>query len=229
MAKERILEYNQVYVWELPLRLIHWTNFACVVVLLATGFIIGDPPALMSSSEASFQYWFGRVRFIHFLVAYVYLLVFVARVYWGFVGNEFVRWRNFLPLTKAKWREMKKVFCLDVFMICKLPVESTGANSLAAVIYSAVFLVMLFQIVSGFALYSAMSQSWFPRLFAWITPLFGGEAALRQWHHLASWAFILFLMGHIYLSFYHDYIEGRGTMSSIIGGWKFIEKRDRPA
>jgi hypothetical protein len=26
---------------------------------------------------------------------------------------------------------------------------------------------------------------------------------------------------HIYLAFYHDYIEGRGTISSIVGGWKF--------
>jgi len=25
---------------------------------------------------------------------------------------------------------------------------------------------------------------------------------------------------HVYLAFYHDYIEGRGTVSSIIGGWK---------
>jgi len=25
----------------------------------------------------------------------------------------------------------------------------------------------------------------------------------------------------VYLAFYHDYIEGRGTVSSIIGGWKF--------
>jgi Ni/Fe-hydrogenase 1 B-type cytochrome subunit len=122
---------------------------------------------------------------------------------------------------------MGKVICLDVFMICKLPMESTASNPLAALIYSGIFLVMLFQIASGFALYSAMSPSWFPRLFAWITPLFGGEAALRQWHHLASWAFIVFLMGHIYLSFYHDYIEGRGTISSIVGGWKFIEKRNK--
>jgi len=33
---------------------------------------------------------------------------------------------------------------------------------------------------------------------------------------------------HIYLAFYHDYIEGRGTVSSIIGGWKFErEKNER--
>ena len=30
-----------------------------------------------------------------------------------------------------------------------------------------------------------------------------------------------FIVVHIYLVFYHDYIEGRGTISSIVGGWKF--------
>ncbi len=227
MAKERILEYNQVYVWELPIRLLHWLNFVCILALVATGFTIADPPALQSAKEASGQYWFGWARFIHFMAAYLFLLGFLGRIYWGFVGNEFVRWRSFLPLSRVQWRQVWKVLCLDVFMICKLPIEATGSNPLATLVYSGIFLVMLFQILSGFALYSAMSPSWFPRLFAWMTPLFGGEAALRQWHHLASWAFIVFLMGHIYLSFYHDYLEGRGTISSMVGGWKFIEKRER--
>ena len=37
-------------------------------------------------------------------------------------------------------------------------------------------------------------------------------------------AIILFAIVHIYLVFYHDYIEQRGETSSIIGGWKFIEE-----
>jgi Ni/Fe-hydrogenase 1 B-type cytochrome subunit len=38
------------------------------------------------------------------------------------------------------------------------------------------------------------------------------------------WAFILFALVHVYLVFYHDYIERRGITSSMIGGWKFIEE-----
>jgi len=29
---------------------------------------------------------------------------------------------------------------------------------------------------------------------------------------------------HIYLVFYHDYIDWNGTTSSMIGGWKFQEE-----
>jgi Ni/Fe-hydrogenase 1 B-type cytochrome subunit len=53
----------------------------------------------------------------------------------------------------------------------------------------------------------------------------GGEMGVRYWHHTLMWFFVAFIVVHIYLSFYHDYIEGRGTISSIVGGWKF----DRPA
>ena len=30
----------------------------------------------------------------------------------------------------------------------------------------------------------------------------------------------------VYLSFYHDYVEGRGTMISIFGSWKFEKDAD---
>ena len=41
---------------------------------------------------------------------------------------------------------------------------------------------------------------------------------------LAMWFFILFAVVHVYLVFYHDYVEGRGEISSMGGGWKFIEE-----
>jgi Ni/Fe-hydrogenase 1 B-type cytochrome subunit len=112
-------------------------------------------------------------------------------------------------------------------LICKLPIQSMGINALAGIIYSFMYLAIVFQIFTGFALYSVLSPGWFPRLFAWVIPLFGGVQAVRQWHHLFTWIFVAFTMMHIYLSWYHDYLEGRGTISSMIGGWKFIEKTTR--
>ena len=46
---------------------------------------------------------------------------------------------------------------------------------------------------------------------------------MRQWHHLLMWFFPVFIITHVYLVLYHDYVEGRGGLSSIVGGWKFIE------
>jgi Ni/Fe-hydrogenase 1 B-type cytochrome subunit len=103
---------------------------------------------------------------------------------------------------------------------------STGHNSLAALIYFLTFIAFCIQTITGFALYSSMSSSWVPKLFNWVVPLLGGDAGVRFWHHTFLWFFVTFVIVHIYLSFYHDYIEGRGTVSSIIGGWKFDRVRD---
>jgi Ni/Fe-hydrogenase 1 B-type cytochrome subunit len=222
-------EYFQVYVWELPLRFFHWINAGCVFVLGVTGLLIGSPlPWDGAAAEASSRYLFGSVRFIHFIFGYIFLVNFLGRIYWGFAGNDFAKWKSFVPNTRAKRREIFQVLCLDIFLICKLPVLSIGTNALAGIIYSLMYLVILFQILTGFALYSIMSPAWFPRLFAGLIPLFGGLSSLRQWHHLFTWVFVAFTIMHIYLSWYHDYLEGRGTISSMIGGWKFIEKSSFP-
>ncbi|MBK6795750.1 MAG: Ni/Fe-hydrogenase, b-type cytochrome subunit [Acidobacteria bacterium] len=213
--------FRKIYVWELPVRFYHWLNALCVVALILTGLIIGRPLAISYSSEAYQQYWFGWVRFIHFVAAFIFFFNFLARIYWGFVGNEYARWDNFIPFRGVQWREIVDVLKVDILQTKLQKLITIGHNSLAGVIYFMTFLVALFQAITGFALYSSMSASFFPRLFAWIVPLMGGDFAVRQWHHVFMWFFVLFIIVHIYLVFYHDYIEGRGTTSSMVGGWKF--------
>lgn len=215
---------RKVYVWQLAVRFFHMINAGCILTLAVTGYLIGSPLAIKSSSEASFSYWFGTVRFIHFLSAFIFFFNFLFRIYWGFVGNRFAKWDQFIPLKAAQWKEMLQVLCLDVLQICTKPIKSIGHNSLAGLSYFLIFLAFLFQAITGFGMYSAMSNAWLPNLFSWIVPLMGGDFAVRQWHHVMMWSFIIFTMMHFYFVFYHDYVEGRGTLSSMAGGWKFIER-----
>jgi len=223
------VEIHRVYVWELPVRFFHWINAACIVMLAATGYIIGNPPAIQSTSEAWGSYWFGTVRFLHFVTAFVFFFNFLFRLYWGFVGNRFARWDNFILLRRRSWREVFRVLKVDILQLQDEPLESVGHNALAGLTYFASFIVFLIQSVLGFGMYAAMSTSWLPQMFAWVVPLMGGDFAVRQWHHMLMWFFILFGLVHIYLVFYHDYVEGRGVTSSMVGGWKFIEKHPAPA
>lgn len=222
--KSRRQNLREVYVWELPVRIYHWLNALCIVILCATGFLIAYPPAIMSQTEASFSYWFGTVRFIHFVAAFVFFFNFIFRLYWGFVGNKYARWDNFIPLRKNQWKEFWEVIKVDILMIKNKPVDSIGHNTVASVTYFVMFLAFLLQCLTGFGLYAKMSKSFFPQLFAWIVPLMGGDMMARTIHHLLMWFFILFAIVHVYIVFYHDYIERRGVTSSMIGGWKFIEE-----
>jgi Ni/Fe-hydrogenase 1 B-type cytochrome subunit len=220
---------RRVYVWEFPVRLYHWVNALCVVVLAATGYLIGRPIPVAFSGEAWASYWFGWVRFLHFAFAFVFFFNFLGRLYWGFAGNRYARWDNFLPLTPAllrrQWREAVEVLKVDVLQARVRPMASIGHNALAGWTYFLTFLAFLFQSITGFGMYAAMSDAWLPRLFAWIVPLMGGDFAVRQWHHLMLWFFVIFSMVHVYLVFYHDYVEGRGVISSMAGGWKFVERQ----
>jgi len=89
--------HKEEYVWQLPVRFYHWINALCVVILAITGYLIGRPIAISSGAEASFGYWFGTVRFVHFVTAFVFFFNFVFRIYWGFVGNKYAHWENFIP------------------------------------------------------------------------------------------------------------------------------------
>ena len=224
---EHPVEYRRVYVWELPVRVYHWINAVTLVLLCISGYIIGAPIRAFYAAEAYQQYWFGWVRFIHFVCAFVYVFNFAARIYWGFNSNKYARWNAFFPLTRAQRQEMVDVFKADVLQTKLHGPISTGHNAVAGFVYFFTFLAFVAQTITGFALYSSMSNSGLPRMCTWIVPWMGGEASVRSWHHLLLWFFVSFIIIHIYLAFYHDYIEGRGTISSIVGGWKFErEKQD---
>lgn len=228
---EHATTFHRVYVWELPVRLYHWVNAACVLALAATGYLIGSPTAIQYGDEAYQQYWFGTVRFIHFATAFVFFFNFLVRIYWGFVGNRYAQWYNFFPFTRRQWRELFDVLRIDLLLSKKTGEIAMGHNMVAGLVYYVSFLVFLFQSATGFALYSSMSESWIAKGFAWVIPVMGGDFAVRQWHHMGMWFFIVFTIVHVYLVFYHDYVEGRGTTSSMVGGWKFertdVHSRDR--
>ena len=220
--------YKRVYVWELPVRIFHWINVLCITVLAVTGFIIANPPAILSGAEASESYWFGTVRFIHFTAAYIFFFNMLLRIYWGFVGNRFSNWRAFLPFNKKGIKNIMHVLRVDILLQHDKTHDirniSVGHNSVAAISYLALFVLALVQVFTGFGLYSDNSGWWLPKMFAWVVPLFGGDFMVRTIHHVATWFFIFFTLIHVYLVFYHDWLEGRGEVSSMFGGYKFVSE-----
>lgn len=228
-AKEQYIQRYHVYVWEFPVRLFHWVNAFCILILGVSGYLIGNPTALQSFSglEAYQQYAFGEIRFVHFTTAWIWVFNSLVRIYWGFVGNEYVRFKNFLPLSREQWREIGYVFKMDVFQVWKGATHSVGHNPLAGLAYTLGFLGFLVSALTGIGLYVAMSNNWFVDAFYWIVPLLGGDHTVRIWHHMMLWFFVVFFLVHFYLSAYHDYVEATGTISSMVGGWKFVRQKPR--
>ncbi len=113
--------FERVYIWERPVRLYHWVTVVSMLTLIATGLIVGRPPAFMTTGDASASQWFGTVRFVHFAAGYVFMFALLIRIYWMFVGNQYARWSNFFPLTpslaRRKARDVMQVMKVDILQI----------------------------------------------------------------------------------------------------------------
>lgn len=220
--------FKRVMVWELPIRIFHWLNVLSIIVLCVTGFLIADPPAIMSSQEATNIHFFGYIRVIHFIAAYVFFFIMIMRIYWLFAGNRFASWRAFWPFRKTFWRNFWHVMKIDILLqnekVEDVTKISIGHNSVAKLSYIAMFFLALVMVITGFGLYSDMSGWWLPKMFDWVVPFFGGDYLVRTIHHVCMWLFIFFTMVHVYLVMYHDWLEGRGEVSSMFGGYKFVRE-----
>ncbi|MDR2204595.1 MAG: Ni/Fe-hydrogenase, b-type cytochrome subunit [Flavobacteriaceae bacterium] len=221
--------FRRAYIWQLPVRFFHWINALAITLLVITGLIIASPPAILTAGEASNLFLMGYVREIHFISAYAMVAVMVMRVYWAFAGNHFANWRQFLPFTKKGRAKIWHVLKYDIFLMNEKNPQSqkipTGHNSLAAVSYLVMFVLGIIMIFTGFAMYAPTSTWFFPKMFTWVTGVFGGdELQVRMLHHVSMWLFILFIIVHIYLVLFHDWLEGRGETSAMISGYKFCRE-----
>ncbi len=221
--------FRRIYVWERAVRTFHWLNVLSMLVLITTGIIIGNPPALMSGAEATNQYWFGVTRFIHFAAAYIFIFAWAFRLIWAFLGNKYASWRVFFPYTRKGFHNLLHVLKMDILLgnpkVFDCTQLAVGHNALAGLSYFIFFLFATVQIFTGFGLYADMSTWFFPKIFSWVVPMLGGDFAARFLHHIVMWFMVIFSVVHIYLVMYHDWLEGRSEISSMISGYKFVRPR----
>ncbi len=220
--------FKRAYVWQLPVRIFHWANALAIVVLSVTGFIISNPPAIISSAEAIDSYWMGTVRYIHFIAAYVFFFSMILRLYWAIVGNKFSNWKAFIFFNKKGRKNFLYVLKHDIFLlperVHKISNISIGHNSIAAAAYVFMFFLGVIMVFTGFGLYSDNATWWLPKLFDWVPAFFGGDFLTRLIHHVCMWLILIIIIIHIYLVMYHDWLDGRGEVSSMLSGYKFVRK-----
>ncbi len=93
---------QQVYVYEAPVRIWHWVMMIAMFVLIPTGYLIGSPWS-GPREEATFTYFFGNVRMIHFIAAMVFVVAFLVRLYWAIIGNHHARAIFIPPVWSFSW------------------------------------------------------------------------------------------------------------------------------
>ena len=207
-----------VYVWQYPLRLVHWGLVISIGVLSVTGYYIHDPFIVGQSHRPFLMAWF---RFVHEAFGMLFLAFFLLRVYLFFGGNKWEGWRQFLPLSKDRFREMWEVTRFYAF-IRPTPVSKIGHNQMAAFSYLGLYSLILVEILTGLVLYQRLLHNavllamvgWIPRLI--------GVQYLRLIHFFLMYVFIAFGIFHVHLCMLVSRAEKRGLMDSMFIGYKII-------
>lgn len=218
VAKERI------YVWELPVRLVHWVLFFAILILSGTGYYIGDP-FISVPSPATAHFVMGWMRAIHLYTAGVFSAALLVRLYWFFAGNRYARLSDFNPV--RRWRGIWRIFLYYCFLKPH-PEAYPGHDAMAASTYGFIFLIYLVLVATGLALYTVIASivSSF-QVFGFLVPLFGGLQMARLIHHVCMYVVWIFAVIHIYSVVLWSMIEGSGEIDSIFNGHKFWPKQDK--
>jgi Ni/Fe-hydrogenase 1 B-type cytochrome subunit len=218
-----------VYVFEAPVRIWHWLHTLSFLALAATGYLIANPlPSL--AGEASDHFMMGNIRLIHFISGYVFAIGFAVRIYWAVVGNRYARQIFYLPFwRKDWWRDLLYELRFYLFLTREQR-KTLGHNPLAQTsMFFLNTLMTLFLIITGFALYGEGlgSGSWADKGFGWIMPILGGGEATHNWHNMAMWIMLTFVVIHIYMAVRADIVGRASSVSTIINGWRLF-KDDQP-
>jgi Ni/Fe-hydrogenase 1 B-type cytochrome subunit len=212
----------KVYVWEFPVRFTHWVNFFCILVLSLTGYFMGSE---LNDPIYTKQYIMSWIRFIHFVTAYTFMMSFIIRIYWSMAGNNYADMLKWIPTTRAKlndlFNDIKHHLVLDIRASYRI-----GHTSLGSFMFFLLQIIFLFSLFSGFAMYSLhhTGETW--RVFGeWIQQTVPLDM-IKKYHVVIMYIFLIFVPGHLFMSWFNNFKLKNRLMTSIFSGNKLIE-RDR--
>jgi len=115
---------SRIRVWDLPVRLFHWT----LVILLATSYFSGRAG--------------GDWMKVHFWSGYAILTLLLFRIVWGFIGSTTARFSDFVKGPSAAFRHLAELAGAD------RPREA-GHNPLGGAMVLVLIFAVLAQVVAG--------------------------------------------------------------------------------
>ncbi len=177
----------------LAFRILHEIILVAIILLVLTGFYIHRP------FVGGGGFLMSLARGVHFFAAGVLTISVVLRIVGMFFGPN-RDWRSFIP-TAADFKLFPKVINYYAY-IGKEPVITKKYNPLQMISYCLAFILIIFQIISGFAL--KYPDGW---LAGFNYTLFNNEIEVRIAHYVVNWLFVLFLMIHVYLTFREKFAE----------------------
>src|SRR5262245_50162238 len=88
-------------VWDPVVRWFHWINFTCVLALSGIGLVLLNDDVLALGADAQI-----KLKILHVIVGYAFVVNLAIRLWWAFVGRRVARWRAILPFGRRYRAEL---------------------------------------------------------------------------------------------------------------------------
>lgn len=215
----------RVYVWEWPVRIVHWVIFCSIVILSITGYYMHSPFVVPHGRTA---YVMGTMRFVHVLTGFAFLSAVLLRIVWFFLGNRWARWDQYLPVTRERLKDIAETGKYYGFMSWS-PKPHIGHNAMAGASYLFVYGAAVVEILTGFAMFSqVLGNKTLLFFFGWLPRMIDIQW-LREIHFLLMFVFWMFFIHHLYTAILVSIEEENGVMESIFSGYKFVPEHELKA
>jgi Ni/Fe-hydrogenase b-type cytochrome subunit len=221
----RPFDYHPV--WDVTLRLCHWSWVAAIVVLTISGYFLAEPrwvPVGYTGQPTGF--FIGAVRQVHYIAGVVLILTLLVRA-WNLTTSriQYDRWKSLIPFRSRRdiyngWKTARAY----AFVKSEEAPIYFGHNPLQQLTYTSVYVILVIQIATGLALWGLYSpEGWLFGLFGWINEWLG-TAQVRLLHYMIMWGLIVFIPAHVYLSVRADSVERMGAISSMVSGGRWVRR-----
>jgi len=218
-------QFYAVHVWSGLVRLTHWLNAFCILLLLALGSVLFLRETLAVNEDT-----ISLLITIHVIIGFVFAGSLGVRLAYMFAGPVAAsHWSDVIPHTKKQWRLMKDtlLYYLHGFKgECPL---YFAHNPFAGLAYTGFFVVATCQVLLGTLMYlwgdgAAVAHA--HGSLAVEATKHDFPAWLLQLHDAGGIFIALFIVAHLVALFLHDFVEVRGLASSMISGRKFFTEEE---
>ncbi len=138
--------------------------------------------------DVSVLYGLHQVDSLLRLAGMVFTVVLLMRIYWAFVGNRYSRELFIVPVWRKSWWQGVWYEIRWYLFLAKRPSADIGHNPIAQAAMFGYFLMSVFMIITGFALYSEHSQYAIFAPFRYVVEFFywtgGNSMDIHSWHRL---------------------------------------------
>ncbi|MBI5682921.1 MAG: cytochrome b/b6 domain-containing protein [Deltaproteobacteria bacterium] len=181
---------SKTLVWDIPTRLFHWLLVAVYITAYLT-----------SRAEWYLEY--------HTIAGYIAGGLIIFRILWGFAGNRYARFSEFIK----NWKEVKSFIAGAISL--KLP-RYIGHNPAVGWIVVIMLLLTAAIVTTGIITYSGEENS---GVFAGIFTYKIAEIA-KLLHRILVYIIIAIIVTHICAALFHDFVLRENIILSMITGKK---------